>query len=263
MLTPSKKKKLLGNLKAFQKKYFNKSLGDLDESGTRLMVNDLLTTVFGYKAIEEIKTEYMIRGTYADYMVQIKGNRHFLVEVKALTLALSEKHLRQVISYGANEGVDYAVLTNGREIHLHRILFDKPIDSKLIFKVDISAKETLKHSVEKLQFLHRDAVIKKGLDKLWNRFIALEIYTIAGILFDNSILNIIRRALRRKFKNKFEKEEIKDSLSRVICLEMDIDKVRPISGPKKHKKRHGKSQGPGAVKATGLELPSISASSMN
>jgi hypothetical protein len=60
MLTPSKKKKLLSNLKAFQKKYFNKSLGDLDESGTRLMVNDLLTTVLGYKPIEEIKTEYMI-----------------------------------------------------------------------------------------------------------------------------------------------------------------------------------------------------------
>lgn len=260
MLTPSKKKKLLNSLKAFQKKYFNKSLGDLDESGTRLMVNDLLTTVFGYKAIEEIKTEYMIRGTYADYMVQIKGNRHFLVEVKALTLALSEKHLRQVISYGANEGVDYAVLTNGREIHLHRILFDKPIDSKLIFKVDISTKESLKQSVDKLQFLHRDAVVKKGLDKLWNRFIALEIYTIAGILFDNSILNIIRRALKRKFKNKFEKEEIKDSLSRVICLEMDINKIRPMSGPRKHKKHRDMAKAQSVGKTSSLELPSISSS---
>lgn len=260
MLTPSRKKKLLSSLKAFQKKYFNKSLGDLDESGTRLMVNDLLTTVFGYKAIEEIKTEYMIRGTYADYMVQIKGNRHFLVEVKALTLSLSEKHLRQVISYGANEGVDYAVLTNGREIHLHRILFGKPIDSKLIFKVDISSKETLKDGVEKLQFLHRDAVIKKGLDRLWNRFIALEIYTIAGILFDNSIINIIRRALKRKFKNKFEREEIKDSLSRVICLEMDMNKVHPTTGARKQKKQKSVRGHGVSAKSASVELPTMPAS---
>jgi predicted type IV restriction endonuclease len=259
MLTPSKRKKLLGNLKSFQKKYFNKSLGDLDESGTRLMVNDLLTEVLGYKPIEEIKTEYMIRGTYADYMVQIKGNRHFLVEVKALTLSLSDKHLRQVISYGANEGVDYAVLTNGREVQLHRIIFGKPIDSKLIFSVDITSKENSKLAVEKLQFLHRDAVTKKGLDKLWNRFIALEIYTIAGILFDNSIINIIRRALKRKFKNKFEKEEIKDSLSRVICLEMDMMKVHPASGPRKGKRR-GTAKATIEVKDSGVELPSMSSS---
>jgi hypothetical protein len=187
-------------------------------------------------------------------MVQIKGNRHFLVEVKALTLALSDKHLRQVISYGANEGVDYAVLTNGREVHLHRILFDKPIDSKLIFKVDISSKETIKEAVEKLQFLHRDAVTKKSLDRLWNRFIALEIYTIAGILFDNSIINIIRRALKRKFKNKFEREEIKDSLSRVICLEMDMGKVHPTTRSKKHKK-HKIIPKQGSAKSSSVQLP--------
>src|SRR5882724_220512 len=103
MLNTSRKKRLLGNLKSFQKKYFTKKLGDLDESGTRLMINDLLSMVLGYEPIEEIKTEYMIRGTYADYVVQIKGTRHFLVEVKALTLTLSDKHLRQVINYGANE----------------------------------------------------------------------------------------------------------------------------------------------------------------
>lgn len=103
MLTTTKKKKLLGNLKAFQKKYFIKKLGDLDESGTRLLINDLLCMCLGYVPLEEVKTEYMIRGTYADYMVQIKGNRHFLVEVKALSLSLSDKHLRQVLEYGANE----------------------------------------------------------------------------------------------------------------------------------------------------------------
>ena len=64
------------------------------------MINSFLTDVLGYIPIEEVKTEYMIRGIYADYVIQTKGTRNFLVEVKALSLTLSDKHLRQAINYG-------------------------------------------------------------------------------------------------------------------------------------------------------------------
>jgi hypothetical protein len=36
--------------------------------------------------------------------------------VKALSFDLSEKHLRQTINYGANEGIEFALLTNGKKI---------------------------------------------------------------------------------------------------------------------------------------------------
>jgi len=57
------------------------------------------------------------------------------------------------LEYCANEGVVWAVLTNGKEIHLYRIIFDKPIDAKLIFKIDISDKAFAKEPVDKLQYL--------------------------------------------------------------------------------------------------------------
>lgn len=85
MLNKSKQNKLVLALKKFSKQYYSKKITDLDESGTRLMINSFLTDVLGYTPIEEIKTEYMIRGTYADYVIQLKGNRKFLVEVKALS----------------------------------------------------------------------------------------------------------------------------------------------------------------------------------
>ena len=91
MLTTGKKTKLLIALKTYAKKYLHGKLVDLDESGTRLMINSFLTDVLCFAPIEEVKTEYMIRGTYADYVVQLKGKRHFLVEVKALSLTLSSK----------------------------------------------------------------------------------------------------------------------------------------------------------------------------
>ena len=105
--------KLLSALKLYKKRYID-SYTELDESGTRLMVNSFLSEILGFTPIEEIKTEYMIKGTYADYMIQTGGIRHFLVEVKALSLELSDKHLRQTINYGANEGIEWALLTNGR-----------------------------------------------------------------------------------------------------------------------------------------------------
>ena len=101
MLTTSKLTKLNEALKKYSKKYLNGKYTELDESGTRLMINSFLMDVLGYEALEEIKTEYMIKGTYADYVIQIKGKRHFLIEVKALTLNLSEAHLRQAINYFA------------------------------------------------------------------------------------------------------------------------------------------------------------------
>jgi hypothetical protein len=236
MLNANKKQKLIASIKAYQKKYFSKKLDDLDESGTRLLINDLLSEVLCFQTIEEIKTEYMIRGTYADYVIQTKGDRHFLVEVKALSLNLSDKHLRQTVNYGANEGIEWALLTNGREVQLYKILFNKPIESKLVFKIDLSDANRTKESAEWLQHLHREEVIKKSLDLLWNKFMALETYTIAGLLFNSRVTNFLRSELKRKFKSKFEEKEVKEALTNMICTSVVWDKVK-ISGSKKIKQK--------------------------
>lgn len=86
MLTKSKQRQLLNALKQYHKIYLKKLNPNLDESGTRIMINSFLTDVLGFTPIEEVKTEYMIRGTYADYVVQLKGKQHFLVEAKKTRL---------------------------------------------------------------------------------------------------------------------------------------------------------------------------------
>jgi len=100
------------------------------------------------------------QGTYADYVIQVNKERHFLVEVKALSFDLSEKHLRQTINYGANEGIEYALLTNGKEIEFYKILFDKPIDARRIFSIDLSDSSNFKNATDYLQHLHRESTIK-------------------------------------------------------------------------------------------------------
>lgn len=162
----------------------------------------------------------MIKGTYADYMVQTKGVRHFLVEVKAFSLALSENHLRQAINYGANEGVEWALLTNGKQFEFYRILFNKPIESRKVFSIDLTDPVQLKKAGETLQFLYKDSVNDKGLDVLWNKTVALDPKNLAGLLFHDPVTGYIRKTIKAKYKYAFTDDEIEGALRHLICGQM-------------------------------------------
>jgi hypothetical protein len=233
MLSTSKKAKLASALKNFKKVYLDKGYGELDESATRLMINHFLSDVLGYKMIEEIKTEYMIRGTYADYVVQINGVRYFLIEVKAFSLELSEKHLRQAINYGANEGIEWAVLTNARKIDFYKIIFDKPIDSKKVFSIDLTDLSAFKDNVELLQYLHKDCIIKNELETLWKKHSALNPLTLSSYLFGKPVINYIKRELRTKFKSKFSDNEISEGIRNIITNPICFGDIKPIKEKKK------------------------------
>jgi hypothetical protein len=228
MLTSSKQRKILECLKNYSKKYLHGKLTELDESGTRLMINEFLSSVLGYAPIEEIKTEYMIKGTYADYVVQLKGVRHFLVEVKAFSLSLSESHLRQAINYGANEGIEWALLTNGKRFDFYKILFNKPIESRKVFSLDLSDIKYLKDAVEVIQYIHKDAVTKKGLDLLWNKCIALDPANVAGFLYTPNVINFIKKSLRYNYNHNFSVEEIKASIDKIVSEQIPLENIKHV-----------------------------------
>ena len=236
MLTKSKKIKLLNALKSYNKKFLNSKRVELDESGTRLMINSFLTDVLGFTAIDEVKTEYMIRGTYADYVIQTKGIRHFLVEVKSLSLSLSDKHLRQAINYGANEGIEWALLTNGKRFDLYKILFQKPIESRLVFSYDLCESKNLRNCMDVIQFIHKDAILNKGLDKLWQKTIALDPKNVSGLLYAKPIVGFIKRTLNKKYRTKFADEEIQHALNRLIKEEIDLEEIKPMKNKKVKRK---------------------------
>jgi hypothetical protein len=227
MLNTAKQEKITAALKLYIKKYFSNNLTDLDESGTRILINTFLTDVLGYTQIEEIKTEYMIKGTYADYMVQVGGVRHFLVEVKALSLKLNESHLRQTVNYGANEGIEWALLTNGKSFEMYKILFNKPIESVKVFSIDLSNPASIKDAVEYLQYLHKDAIKGKGLDCLWSKTIALDPINVAGLLYSPQIVSHIKKMLKERYDSKFEESDIENSIKRIITESINIDSIKP------------------------------------
>jgi len=221
MLTVLKQQKLLSALKAYRKDFLDGSLKELDESGTRLMINRFLSDVLGYKQIEEIRTEYMIKGTYADYVIQVNTIRHFLVEVKALSFQLSEKHLRQTVNYGANEGIEYALLTNGKNFEFYKIIFAQPISSHLIFAVDLSDGAALKEAATYLQHLHKESVVKNSFKPLWNKCEATDPYNIAGIICSDTVLQCIKKMIKARYDEKCENGIILSAVHKIIADKMD------------------------------------------
>ena len=235
-LSKSKKKQLLLALKKYAKRYLSGKYDQADESGTRLMINDFLRNVLGFASLDEIKTEYMIRGTYADYVIQIKGKIHFVVEVKKMPIELSPKHLRQVVNYAANEGIEWALLTNGRVFEFYKIVFSKPIESRKVFSFDLSKKENIKPAADCFQYMHKELLIKRGLEYLWNKTTALDVNNFSRLLYAKPIVNNLRRQLKKAYKNRFSDEEIASAISRVI--EDKVENVIPLKHRRHRKKKH-------------------------
>lgn len=225
MPTAHQIKKIEDQLKAYKRKYMKKQHMDLDESATRLMVNTLLTEVFGYTELEDIKTEYRIRGEYADYVIQLKRKKHFIVEVKAIQLDLNEKHLRQSVNYAANEGVDWVILTNGKQIELYKVIFGKPISTRKIFSFDFEDKEDFKKMPEFLIYLTKTSVLKNELETFWKRVEALEPIQLSNNLYSIEVVKFLKKVLKTKTGLTFGENDILDSIHSIVTTK--IESKRP------------------------------------
>lgn len=216
MLTIKQKSVFINSLKAYKKKYIIKKYADLDESATRLMINSFLIEVLGYKELEEIKTEYSINGTYADYVIQLDKKQHIVIEVKAIQINISEKHIRQAIGYATNEGINWVLLTNGRYFTLFRVIFGKPIRYKEIFNYDLSDSNDFKSSMTYFEYLTIRCVRNGELEKFWQRFIATEPENLSKYLYKPEIIKFLKRSLKRDAKLKFSEEDIFESIHEII-----------------------------------------------
>ena len=100
-------------LRKFSKPLPHLAERDANEGDTRLLVTDFLCEGLGYDKYADLTTEYQVKSEFADYGVRIDQELIAFIEVKRVTTKLNTRHLRQVEMYAVNEGVEWALLTNG------------------------------------------------------------------------------------------------------------------------------------------------------
>ena len=229
MATAHQTQQLEKRLREYRKRYLTKQQNlELDESATRLMVNYFLTGVMGYVELDDIKTEYNIRGEYADYVIQLARKKHFVIEVKSIQIDLNERHLRQSTSYAANEGIDWIVLFNGKQIQLYRVIFAKPISVHKVFEFDLSDLATIKAASENLIYLTKAAVAKGEMETYWKRFDALTPVSMIKTIYTADIIKAIRLKLKKKSGINFAEQDVLDAVHELITKQCEAVKPKNL-----------------------------------
>jgi hypothetical protein len=200
---------------------------DVSEPDTVTLVKDLLSDVFGYDKYAEVTSEHAIRGTYCDLSIKLGDKLVMLIEVKSAGTALDDRHVKQAVDYGSNQGCEWIVLTNASIWRLYQVIFAKPIDKRLVAEVDLTTIETRKEdSLEKIWPLTKEGFGKGAHLELRDRQDATSRYVLAALLTCNEgVISAIRRELRRVVDVLVDDAEI------VAALQQQVIKRDTLEGP--------------------------------
>jgi len=190
--------RILANVPKFQKILAVAKARDLNESDTVVIITDLLAEVFGYEKYVEITSEMAIRGTYCDLAVKINDKFQYLIECKAIGTELKDMHLRQVVNYGANKGVQWIVLTNGIDWQVYRIRFEQPIAWELVMRFDLltgSVKD--EKFIEALLLVTKEGVEKCVREDLFEKIQCVNRFVIGAIILSEPVVSAVKKELRK------------------------------------------------------------------
>ena len=210
--------RLIAGIKRFQPVLSSAKARDVNESDTAIIVTDMLSEVFGYDKYSEITSEHAIRGTCCDLAIKLEGSLAILIELKAIGLELRDPHVKQAVDYAANQGVDWAVLTNGIHWKIYKVHFKKPIDQELVAEFDFLGLEAKSEDhLAMLHLLSKEGWTKSALADFHDQKQALSRFSIAAVLLSDPILSAVRRELRRLSPDvKVEVEQIRGVMTHEV-----------------------------------------------
>ena len=244
MLKISKKvvDRITGNLKTYQIVAASHKSKDVSEADTVTLIKDILAYCFGYDKYQELTSEQQIRGTYCDLAVKIDGKIKYLIEVKAAGVSLNESHLRQALAYGANQGIEWVVLTNAIEWRLYRIKFAQPIDHEEVSSFNLlEVNPKNEDDLKKMFLLCREGIGSDAMDAYHQHTQILNRYTVAQIILTEPIVAAIRKELRKLFPDsKIDHQHISDMLNNEVLKREVIEGEKPKETQQKIKKILGK-----------------------
>ena len=189
-------KRIRDGIKKYRNLFKRAKDRDVNESDTVTIITDVLSDICGYDKYAEITREYAIRNTFCDLAIKIDDKVAFLIEVKAIGIALKENHLRQAIQYAATEGIEWVILTNGDKWQAHRVLFEKPVKTEVTFEFSFIEDKNISQLIEIFFLLSREGVKKSAIDVFHEEFQLTNRYMIAATLMSEPVLAAIRRQLR-------------------------------------------------------------------
>ncbi len=197
-ITSKVESRLLAGIKKFQPIINNAKIKDINESDTVVIITDMLAEIFGYDKYSEITSEYSIKKTFCDIAIKINSKIKYLIEVKASGLTLKDDHIKQCLDYGANEGVDWVILTNGSNWKIFKIMFGKPITQELIYEFDFTnLNSKSEDDVEKIYYLCKEGIDKSSLEEYYLQKQTINKYFFGQLILTEGVIDCLRKTIKK------------------------------------------------------------------
>jgi predicted type IV restriction endonuclease len=204
----------------------------LSEADTCVRVMRVLTGALGYDDFRDIVREFPIKSFKADIAVKIDGTVVFLVEAKQSSIKLKDKHVNQVASYAATEGIPWCVLTNGHQWQIYHISWKDNVECHLVLKVDV-VDEALDAVAQTLFYLSKKAMKHKDLDEIWETQAKLTPANLLKALLEPYVLKAVRRQIKSNTKLVVDDETVTKHVQKLF----DAEDVELVSAQMKRHRR--------------------------
>jgi Type I restriction enzyme R protein N terminus (HSDR_N) len=196
---------------------------DVNEADTATIIGGILSDVLGYDKFSEITKELAIKSSYVDLAVRVGSEVRFLVEAKAIGVPLKDAHVKQAIDYGANHGIEWAILTNGVKWRIYKIHFKKPIDKSLT--IELNLLEDSPNDIQLLECLgnlSREGFDPSSMATFFQQQQAISKFSVAALLLTDSVVTELRRELRRIYSGIKIDEELLRSVLREEVVKREL-----------------------------------------
>lgn len=213
------------------------------EADTRKLVIDMLTTALGWDRFEDVTAEQMKGAGIADYVVKRKGQDLMVIEVKKAGMRLTQAHVDQAKSYAVEQGMEWAVVTNGDTWEVYRIEFTgkppKMPEARFVFEVSLLDEDTKNpEKAELFYYLSEEAFRKDEIVDYFDRRIALSGENLAATVLENEVLDRIRIAIYNNTRQRITNAEVAEAIvgrvfDRELVCEDHFKLIRKIQRAKK------------------------------
>lgn len=178
----------------------------LKETPTRTVFIEPLLEALGWdvRDLDEVELEYStVDGKPVDYALKINRKPVIYLEAKPLDDDLEDvKSVTQIVNYANADGIDWCILTNGRQYRIYRSSEKAPAPEKLLFERSVDPKDNPGSSLEDIarsfERLSKEALAEGRLDA-WGK----------QVFVDGKVRKVLERLFAdppRKFINLIRKE---------------------------------------------------------